>query len=116
MQRRIFQVLLVFLAPLIQAFPTASNCQELLIPVPVNVPRYNIDVTVKDDWDAAAVTSNLTRRDAGNITSPLPITGMTKEPVASGFIVGATYCGNGSTVLILTHGIIESKLYVSFCS
>lgn len=115
MQRRIFQVLLVSLAPLIQALPSTSHCQELQISVPVNVPRYNIDVMVKDDWDAAAVTSNLTRRDAGKMTSPLPITGMTETPVASEFTIGATYCGNGSTVLILTHGIIESKLYASFC-
>lgn len=113
MQRRVFQAVLFFLAPLIQALPSASNCRELQISVPVNVLRYNINVEVKDDWDAAAVTSNLTRRDAGKVTFPLPITGMTDGPVASDFKVGATFCGNGSTVLILTHGIIESKLYVS---
>jgi hypothetical protein len=30
--------------------------------------------------------------------------------VENNFTVGATLCGTGETILVLTHGIIESKL------
>ena len=110
MHRRIFHALLISLASFVQAHPTAPSCRELQISVPVSVPRYIIDISIEDDWDATALTFNLTRRDAGQATFPLPISGTTPDPVASTFTVGATFCGNSSTVLVLTHGIIESSL------
>ncbi|KAI2616838.1 alpha/beta-hydrolase [Hypoxylon sp. NC1633] len=92
-------------------YPTQPTCKELTIPITVDVPRFIIDATVEDDWDAVALTLNLTRRDFTNLTDPLPVVGKTDGPVKSTFTVGATLCGTGSTMLILTHGIIESKLY-----
>lgn len=78
----------------------------------VNVQRFIIDATIKDNWDAVALTLNLTRRDFANSTDdPLPVVGKTAAPVESKFNVGATICGTGGPMLILTHGIIESKLY-----
>ncbi|KAK8006951.1 hypothetical protein PG989_000941 [Apiospora arundinis] len=88
-----------------------DDCKEISIPVTVEVPRFLISTEIRDDWDAAALTFNLTRRDFGQATFPLPITGTTSGPVKSTYEVGATLCGNGSTTLILTHGILESKLY-----
>ncbi|KAK6852117.1 hypothetical protein PG995_012242 [Apiospora arundinis] len=88
-----------------------DDCKEVTIPVTVEVPRFLISTEIRDDWDAAALTFNLTRRDFGQATFPLPITGTTSAPVKSTYEVGATLCGNGSTTLILTHGILESKLY-----
>lgn len=94
------------------AYPTLPSCRDVTIPIAVNVHRYIIDATINDNWDAVALTLNLTRRDFGNSTDPLPIAGMTAEPVESKFDIGATLCGRGGPMLILTHGIIESKLYV----
>ncbi|KAF1972412.1 alpha/beta-hydrolase [Bimuria novae-zelandiae CBS 107.79] len=111
MHHRFWHLILVSITPYAQGIPNPSNCKDVEIPVPVSVPRFNIDVVVEDEWDTAALTSNLTRRDAGNTTSPLPIAGMTPAPTPSNFTVAATLCGSGCTVLILTHGIIESKLY-----
>ncbi|KAI2635874.1 alpha/beta-hydrolase [Hypomontagnella submonticulosa] len=93
------------------AYPTLPSCRDVTIPIAVNVHRYIIDATINDNWDAVALTLNLTRRDFGNSTDPLPIAGMTAEPVESKFDIGATLCGRGGPMLILTHGIIESKLY-----
>ncbi|KAK7937793.1 alpha/beta-hydrolase [Apiospora aurea] len=88
-----------------------NDCREISIPITVEVPRFLISTEINDDWDAAALTFNLTRRDFGQATFPLPITGTTAGPVRSTYSVGGTFCGNGSTTLILTHGILESKLY-----
>lgn len=85
-------------------------CRELRIPVTVSVPRFHVAVNVENDWDAAALTLNLTRRDFGNVTDPLPIVGGLSAPVKSTYSIGATLCENGGPMLILTHGIIESKL------
>ncbi|KAI1385435.1 alpha/beta-hydrolase [Hypoxylon trugodes] len=92
-------------------YPTHQSCKELTIPVTVSVPRFILNATVNDNWDAVALTLNLTRRDFGNLTDPLPILGKTETPVESTFKLGATLCGTGSSLLIPTHGIIESKLY-----
>ncbi|KAI4861937.1 alpha/beta-hydrolase [Hypoxylon rubiginosum] len=92
-------------------YPTQPGCKELKIPVTVNVPRFIVTAEVNDNWDAVALTLNLTRRDFTNPTDPLPVAGMTAAPVESTFNVGATLCGTGGSMLILTHGIIESKLY-----
>lgn len=94
-------------------YPTLPSCRDVTIPVSVNVKRYVIDATINDDWDVVALTLNLTRRDFGNSSDPLPVAGMTAAPVESKFDIGATLCGRGGPMLILTHGIIESKLYVS---
>lgn len=91
-------------------YPTQPGCKELKIPVTVNVPRFIVTAEVNDNWDAVALTLNLTRRDFTNPTDPLPVAGMTAAPVESTFNVGATLCGTGGSMLILTHGIIESKL------
>lgn len=105
--------LLVVSIPFVKGLHLSEKCRDVEIPVSVSVPRYNIDVVMEDNWDAAALTSNLTRIDAGDpITSPLPIFKMISGPILSNFTIGATVCGGGSTVMILTHGIIESKSYV----
>ncbi len=69
--------------------------------------------TINDDWDAASLTFNLTRRDSGSPSDPLPIAGVTPSPVNSTYMVGATLCGTGGPTLILAHGIIESKMHVT---
>ncbi|KAI1207617.1 alpha/beta-hydrolase [Annulohypoxylon truncatum] len=92
-------------------YPTNSSCREIKIPVTVSVPRFIVNATVNDDWDVVALTLNLTRRDFTNPTDPLPMAGTTAAPVKSTFTVGATLCGTGGPLLVLTHGIIESKLY-----
>ncbi|KAI2470768.1 alpha/beta-hydrolase [Annulohypoxylon bovei var. microspora] len=92
-------------------YPTNSSCKELTIPVTVSVPRFILNTTINDDWDVVALTLNLTRRDFTNPTDPLPVAGTTAAPVESTFKVGATLCGTGGPLLVLTHGIIESKLY-----
>ncbi|KAI1760164.1 alpha/beta-hydrolase [Hypoxylon sp. FL1150] len=93
-------------------YPTRPVCKELTIPVTVNVQRFIIDAAIHDNWDAVALSLNLTRRDFTNSTDdPLPVVGNTAGPVESTFKVGATLCGTGGPTLILTHGIIESKLY-----
>jgi len=95
------------------AYPQNSVCKEVQIPVTVAAPRYIINTKIENDWDAVTFAFNLTRRNAGKPAAPLPIGGMTPEPVLSTFTIGASLCGTGSTVLVLTHGIIESKLYVA---
>lgn len=82
---------------------SATKCRDIRIPVTVEVPRFLISTRIQDDWDAVALSFNLTQRN-----SPSAITGTT-APVKSIYDVGATFCGNGSTTLILTHGILESK-------
>ncbi|ELQ40721.1 hypothetical protein MCOR27_006307 [Pyricularia oryzae] len=84
---------------------SATKCRDIRIPVTVEVPRFLISTRIQDDWDAVALSFNLTQRN-----SPSAITGTT-APVKSIYDVGATFCGNGSTTLILTHGILESKSY-----
>lgn len=76
----------------------------------VSEKRYILDTTVEDDWDAVSLTFNLTARNFGQPENPVPITGQTESPVTSNYSVGATICGTGTTLLVLTHGILESKL------
>ncbi|KAI8963494.1 alpha/beta-hydrolase [Daldinia sp. FL1419] len=102
--------LLAATASAVPQFPKLG-CRELSIPVTVNVPRFLVNVTVNDNWDAIALALALTRRDFSEKTDPLPITGSTTEPVESKFKIGATVCGRGGPTLILTHGILESKRY-----
>lgn len=103
------------LAVPITAFPTPglsgrdTQCSQIRIPVSVTEKRSILNTTIKDDWDAASLTFSLTARDFGNPDDPLPITGETEFPVRSNYTVGATLCGTGGTVLVTTHGIIESK-------
>ncbi|KAK6952781.1 hypothetical protein Daesc_005075 [Daldinia eschscholtzii] len=94
----------------IPQFPQ-PGCRDISIPITVSVPRFIVNATVNDNWDAIALTLALTRRDFSESTDPLPITGKTSEPVESTFKVGATLCGKGGPTLVLTHGILESKLY-----
>ncbi|KAI0468836.1 alpha/beta-hydrolase, partial [Xylaria cf. heliscus] len=95
------------------ALPHAKHpaCRELQIPVSVSVPRFILDTTVKDDWDAVSLTFNITRRDFATSADPVPISGTTTNAVESTYKIGATVCGTGGPTLLLTHGIIESKLY-----
>ncbi|KAH6651997.1 alpha/beta-hydrolase [Truncatella angustata] len=81
-------------------------CAEIQIPVSVSVPRFIINTTVNDNWDAVDLTFNLTRQDP-----PTLIAGSTPVPVNSTYNIGATLCGNGGPTLVLTHGIVESKGY-----
>lgn len=90
---------------------SASTCKDIEIPITVSVPRYVINTTVGDNWDAATLTLNLTRRDFSTSADPLPISGNMTSAVESTYVVGATLCGTGGPMLVLTHGIIESKLY-----
>lgn len=95
--------------------PTAKDrrgdtCSDMQIPVSVSEYRYIIDATVEDNWDAVQLTFNLTNQDFGKADDPNPIAGLTSSPVESTFSIGATLCGSGKTMLVLTHGIIESKL------
>ncbi|PWY92642.1 alpha/beta-hydrolase [Aspergillus heteromorphus CBS 117.55] len=91
--------------------PAAAACRDINIPVTVAAPRFLINTTIDNDWDAAALIFNLTRRDSDTSADPLPIAGSTSTAVEGNYTVGATLCGTGETILVLTHGIIESKLY-----
>lgn len=88
-----------------------ESCSDIQIPVTISEKRYILDTTVEDDWDAVSLTFNLTARNFGQPENPVPITGQTESPVTSNYSIGATICGTGSTLLVLTHGILESKLY-----
>lgn len=87
-----------------------SQCSPIQIPVTVSEKRYILNTSIKDDWDAASLTFNLTARDFSKPDDPLPIAGETAFSVGSNYTVGATLCGTGGTILVTTHGIIESKL------
>lgn len=99
----------------INAFPTSNlgerdgQCSQIQIPVTVAEKRSILNITIKDDWDAASLTFSLTARDFGKPDDPLPITGESEFPVWSNYTVGATLCGTGGTILVTTHGIVESK-------
>ncbi|ROW06788.1 hypothetical protein VMCG_04107 [Cytospora schulzeri] len=88
-----------------------GTCRDLQIPVTVSEKRFIINATIEDNWDATSLTINLTRRDSGTPDDPLPIAGETDSAVESTYSVGATVCGTGGPMIVLTHGIIESKLY-----
>lgn len=92
------------------ANPIDSACTEVQIPISVASPRFYVNISVENNWDVASLTFNFTRRDSGKPAAPLPISGSTPMPVESKFTVGATMCGTGEKLLVLTHGIIESKL------
>jgi hypothetical protein len=98
----------------LSGFAQASeNCRHIIIPISVSVPLFELSTTIENNWDAAALTFNFTRRNAGSRTAPLPIAGMTSTPVESNFTISANLCGTGKSILILTHGILESSLYVT---
>ncbi|KAI3400780.1 hypothetical protein diail_1989 [Diaporthe ilicicola] len=109
--------LVLALAATINALPTSeisernSQCSQIQIPVTVSERRSVLDIIIEDDWDAASLTFNLTSRSFNTPDNPLPIVGETASSVASNYIIGASLCGTGGTVLVTTHGIIESKLY-----
>jgi hypothetical protein len=96
--------------PLSGVVQASESCRRINIPVSVSVPRLEINFDLESNWDAAALTFNFTRRDAGSPTAPLPVSGVTSGPVANNFTIGAKLCGKGKSVLILTHGILESSL------
>lgn len=106
------------LAAPITALPTLnfseihSQCSQLKIPVSVFEERSILNITIQDDWNVASLTFNLTARDFGTSGNPLPIAGETAFAAESNYTVGATLCGTGGTMLVTTHGIIESKLHV----
>ncbi|KAK9422272.1 putative Alpha/beta-hydrolase [Seiridium unicorne] len=90
--------------------PVKRNpCAEVQIPISVSVPRFIINTTIQDNWDATAFTFNLTRRDSA--IDAILVAGSTSSSINSTYTVGATLCGHGGPTLVLTHGIIESKLY-----
>lgn len=78
----------------------------------VSEKRFVLNNTIEDDWDAVSFTFNLTSRVFNTPDDPLPVSTQTDSPVESNYMIGATVCGSGGTMLILTHGIIESKLQV----
>lgn len=89
-----------------------GSCHDLQIPVTISEKRFIINATIEDNWDVTSLTFNLTRRDSGTVDDPLSIAGETSSAVESTYTIGATLCGTGGPLLILTHGIIESKLWV----
>lgn len=109
-------LLFIALPGLAMSLPTSSvtersdSCSEVQIPITVSVPRYPISVTIEDDWDAAQLTFNITSQDFTDANDPLPIGDSESAPVESTYTIGATLRGTGETMLVLTHGIIESKL------
>ncbi|KAL9481004.1 hypothetical protein ACSS6W_005790 [Trichoderma asperelloides] len=109
----LFKRLIPIFAAAVQALPqpVSANCRDIQIPITVSTPRFILTTSPQNDWDAVALTLNLTRRDAGTAADPLPISGSTSASVKSTYTVGATLCGHGGPTLVLTHGIIESKLY-----
>lgn len=115
MHRNIFSL---SFALAVAASPTARStarywgCSDHDIPVTISEQRYIIDTIVEDNFDAVAFTFNLTNRDFGKADDPVPIVDETDSPVTNNYTIGATLCGTGSKLLVLTHGIIESKLYV----
>lgn len=88
-----------------------GSCSDITIPVTVSERRYILNTIIEDNWDAVSLTFNLTARNFGEPDNPVPISGQTDSPVTSNYFIGATICGTGSTLLVLTHGIIESKLW-----
>ncbi|KAI0101926.1 alpha/beta-hydrolase [Nemania sp. FL0031] len=100
-----------FTGALALPYTNRSTCRELQLPVTVSVPRFIVTTTVEDNWDAVSLSLNLTNRDFAMPADPLPISGITPNSVESTYSIGATVCGSGGPTLILTHGIIESKLY-----
>lgn len=86
-----------------------SQCSQIQIPVAVVEKRSILNITIKDDWDVASLTFSLTARDFGKPNNPLPIMAETELPVWSNYTIGATLCGAGGTILVTTHGIVESK-------
>lgn len=100
------------LATLASALPqrAVDSCREIEIPVAVSAKRYIVNTTLNDNWDVVSLTLNLTRQDSGKSSDPLPINNQTLEAINSTYTVSATLCGNGGPTLVLTHGIIESKL------
>ncbi|KAM0512143.1 hypothetical protein ACHAPE_009193 [Trichoderma viride] len=109
----LFNRLIPVFAAAVQALPqpASASCRDIQIPITVSTPRFILATSLKDDWDAAALSLNLTRRDFSKASDPLPISGSTAAAVKSTYTVGATLCGSGGPTLVLTHGIIESKLY-----
>lgn len=99
--------------PLSGFIQASVNCRHINIPVSVSVPRLELSTTIENNWDAAALTFNFTRRDAGSPTAPLPIAGTSSTPVQNNFTISANLCGTGKSILVLTHGILESSLYVA---
>lgn len=87
-----------------------GSCSDINIPVIVSERRYILNATIEDNWDAVSFTFNLTARDFGTPENPVPINGQTNSYVTSNYSIGATLCGTGGPLLVLTHGIIESKL------
>lgn len=89
--------------------PKSEQCRNVEIPITVSVPRYNVTTRIHDNWDVASLVLNLTRRDSSSPADPLPVASEMSGERQSTYNVSATICGEGTTALILTHGIIESK-------
>ncbi|KAL7619933.1 hypothetical protein AAE478_010480 [Parahypoxylon ruwenzoriense] len=62
------------------------------------------------------LTLDPTRRDFGSSADPLHVAGVIATSVESTFSFRATMCGDGGPILVLTHGILENKLYVTLNS
>ncbi|KAH7312543.1 Alpha/Beta hydrolase protein [Stachybotrys elegans] len=98
-------------APAFNPTDLGKQCRNIVIPVTVTVPRYVVTSDIVDNWDVTSLVFNLTRRDAGYPTDPLPVEDALTEPRQSTYEISAKFCGNSSSVLVLTHGIIESHKY-----
>lgn len=88
---------------------TEPSCTEVQIPLTISEKRFPINATIRDNWDAVALTSNLTNRDFNTPNDPLPIASGPENSITSNYTVAASLCGTGSTMIVTTHGIIESK-------
>lgn len=92
---------------------TTNNCHDLTIPVTVTSPRYLLNITIENNYDAEDFTVNISRRDSA--TAFNPISGNTSATAS--YSIGATYCtpakptAKASTVLVLTHGLGIDRRY-----
>lgn len=101
-------------APALTPNDLGTQCRNIVIPITVSVPRYVVTSEIVDNWDVTSLVFNLTRRDIGYPSDPLPVEDTLTEPRQSTYDISATFCGNSSAIIVLTHGIIESHKYV-FC-
>lgn len=88
---------------------TEASCTEIQIPLTISELRFPVNATIRDNWDAVALAFNLTSKDFNTPNDPLLIASGPDTNVTSNYTVAASLCGTGSTVIVTTHGIVESK-------
>lgn len=89
----------------------ASICTDLTIPVTVHTPRFIINVTIQDNWDAEDFTLNDTSRDSASTFNPISgqVNKTSEYHISARFCTPKTKGGKADTVLVLTHGLFFDK-------